>query len=137
MFLAFRVKTLKLSKGKPQSLKCKTQHDAKEEETQKETRDQTSAMSSIASANKKKIALVAARIFQTALNDTNAPTGRKLLKKALVGPRLTSWYPEGIRKMDMLFEDPDDKRRKVKLERMKRRGKGPPKKGEGKRAKKK
>jgi len=94
-------------------------------------------MSSIASANKKKIALVAARIFQTALNDTNAPTGRKLLKKALVGPRLTSWYPEGIRKMDMLFEDPEDKRRKVKLERMKRRGKGPPKKGEGKRAKKK
>ena len=134
MFLAFRVKTLKLSKGKPQSKESKT--DAKEEETQKE-RDQTSAMSSIASANKKKIALVAARIFQTALNDTNAPTGRKLLKKALVGPRLTSWYPEGIRKMDMLFEDPDDKRRKVKLERMKRRGKGPPKKGEGKRAKKK
>ena len=78
-------------------------------------------MSSIASANKKKIALVAARIFQTALNDTNVPTGRKLLKKALVGPRLTSWYPEGIRKMDMLFEDPDDKRRKVKLERMKER----------------
>ena len=67
-------------------------------------------MSSIASANKKKIALVAARIFQTALNDTNVPTGRKLLKKALVGPRLTSWYPEGIRKMDMLFEDPDDGR---------------------------
>ena len=39
--------------------------------------------------------------------------------------------------MDMLFEDPDDKIRKVKLERMKRRGKGPPKKVEGKRAKKK
>ena len=124
---AFERKTTSLKK-------VKHTDDAKEEETQKE-RDRE--MSSIASANKKKIALVAARIFQTALNDTNAPTGRKLLKKALVGPRLTSWYPEGIRKMDMLFEDPDDKRRKVKLERMKRRGKGPPKKGEGKRAKKK
>ena len=137
MFLAFRVKTLKLSKGKPQSKESKTHGRRERRRNAKITRDQTSAMSSIASANKKKIALVAARIFQTALNDTNAPTGRKLLKKALVGPRLTSWYPEGIRKMDMLFEDPDDKRRKVKLERMKRRGKGPPKKGEGKRAKKK
>ena len=73
----------------------------------------------------------------SALNDTNLPTGRKLLKRALIGPTLTSWYPERIRKLDALFEDPDDRRRKVKLERMKRRGKGPPKKGEGKRAKKK
>ena len=134
MFLAFRVKILKLSKGKPQSKESKTHGRRERRRNAKRAR---SRMSSIASANKKKIALVAARIFQTALNDTNAPTGRKLLKKALVGPRLTSWYPEGIRKMDMLFEDPDDKRREVKLERMKRRGKGPPKKGEGKRAKKK
>ena len=88
-------------------------------------------------ASARKIALAAARIFQTALNDTNLPTGRKLLKRALIGPTLTSWYPERIRKLDALFEDPDDRRRKVKLERMKRRGKGPPKKGEGKRAKKK
>jgi len=89
------------------------------------------------SAAARKIALAAARIFQTALNDTNAPTGRKLLKKSLVGPTLTSWYPEKIQRLDLLFEDPEDKRRKVKLERMKRRGKGPPKKGEGKRSKKK
>ena len=82
-------------------------------------------------ASARKIALAAARIFQTALNDTNLPTGRKLLKRALIGPTLTSWYPERIRKLDALFEDPDDRRRKVKLERMKRRGKGPPKKGEG------
>jgi small subunit ribosomal protein S33 len=73
--------------------------------------------------SKEKIQRVAARIFQSAYNETNVPTGRKLLKKAFYGP--------------MLFEDPDDKRRKVKLERMKRRGKGPPKKGEGKRSKKK
>ena len=93
--------------------------------------------STTATSSARKIALAAARIFQTALNDTNAPTGRKLLKKSLVGPTLTSWYPEKIQRLDALFEDPEDKRRKVKLERMKRRGKGPPKKGEGKRSKKK
>jgi small subunit ribosomal protein S33 len=87
--------------------------------------------------SKEKIQRVAARIFQSAYNETNVPTGRKLLKKAFYGPKLLDWYPEKIEKLDMLFEDPDDKRRKVKLERMKRRGKGPPKKGEGKRSKKK
>lgn len=37
MFLAFRVKTLKLSKGKPQSLKCKTHNTTRKKKKRKKS----------------------------------------------------------------------------------------------------
>jgi small subunit ribosomal protein S33 len=49
-----------------------------------------------------------------------------------------SWYHRPIGKdLDPLFVDPDVERKKLKIERLARRGKVTPKKGEGKRAKKK
>ena len=99
------------------------------------------------------MAETAARIFGNVLG-TGARSGRKLLQQPLIGERVASYYPPSIKASDPLFEDPVEKRlvrvllapalsltllgrrRKVKLERLKRRGKAPPKKGQGKRAKK-
>jgi small subunit ribosomal protein S33 len=113
-----------------------------------------------AAALARKIAETAARIFGNVLG-TPERSGRKLLNKPLIGERVASYYPERIEATDPLFEDPLERRcggsarrarvarvraawrllttpcrRKVKLERMKRRGKSPPKKGQGKRASK-
>ena len=65
-------------------------------------------------------------------------SGRKELRKNLAGPKIMSWYHRPIGKdLDPLFVDPDVERKKLKIERLARRGKVTPKKGEGKRAKKK
>jgi small subunit ribosomal protein S33 len=79
------------------------------------------------------LAAIRARIFGTHLGD-GRPTGRKLLRKPLIGPAVAAYYPPDPAALDPLFVDVDDTRRVAKLERMKRRGKAPPKKGEGKRA---
>lgn len=81
------------------------------------------------------IARRAAEIFGHHIGN-GLPSGRKILRQPLVGDRLVEYYPTAMAALDPLFADPTDARRKVKLERMKRRGKGPPKKGEGKRASK-
>ena len=63
------------------------------------------------SGNTKKIAETAARIFGNYLNPSGLPTGRKLLRKHLIGEKLAAYYPEkGPETMDPLFEDPLDKR---------------------------
>jgi len=82
------------------------------------------------------LAAIRARIFGTHLGD-GRPSGRKLLRRALIGPAVASYYPPNPAALDPLYVDVDDTRRVAKLERMKRRGKAPPKKGEGKRAGKK
>jgi small subunit ribosomal protein S33 len=82
------------------------------------------------------LAAIRARIFGNHLGD-GRPSGRKLLRRALIGPAVASYYPPDPAAMDPLWVDADDTRRVAKLERMKRRGKAPPKKGEGKRAGKK
>ncbi|KAK9845861.1 hypothetical protein WJX81_004503 [Elliptochloris bilobata] len=64
-------------------------------------------------------------------------SGRKVLRKKLIGDKVESYYPEPIHKVDPMFEDPLVQRRLDKLDRLHRRGKGPPKKGQGKRASKK
>ena len=72
----------------------------------------------------------------------NYRTGRKVLRKKLIGRKLMAWYPtgdKGIAKMHKeLGLDPyrtaEQERRALKLDKLKRRGKGPPKKGEGKRS---
>jgi small subunit ribosomal protein S33 len=81
------------------------------------------------------IAVTAARIFGHHIGN-GLPSGRKVLRKRLIGPTLAAYYPESIAKLDALMVDPNETRRVIKLERLKRRGKGPPKKGEGKRASK-
>jgi len=81
------------------------------------------------------IARKAAEIFGHHIGN-GLPSGRKILRKPLVGEALVEYYPTAVAAKDPLFVDLADARRKVKLERMKRRGKGPPKKGEGKRASK-
>ncbi len=78
---------------------------------------------------------VAARIFGTHLGDGRR-SGRKILRRALVGERLEAWYPTHLGVKDVLFQDPKIERRKMKVERLRRRGKVIPKKGEGKRASK-
>ena len=82
----------------------------------------------------RRLAEAASRVFGTMLNATTDRSGRKLLAKPLIGDVVASYYGQSITKLDPLYEDPLEKRRKIKLERLKRRGKGPPKKGQGKRA---
>jgi small subunit ribosomal protein S33 len=82
------------------------------------------------------LAAIRARIFGTHLGD-GRPSGRKLLRRALIGPAVAAYYPPDPAAMDPLWVNVDDTRRVSKLERMTRRGKAPPKKGEGKRAGKK
>ncbi|GMN57802.1 hypothetical protein TIFTF001_026904 [Ficus carica] len=77
-----------------------------------------------------------ARIFGHVLNPTGQRTAHKILRKKLIGEKVAQWYPD-----DLMREDPQlfarkEQLRLSKLEMLKRRGKGPPKKGQGKRAKK-
>ena len=85
-----------------------------------------------------KAAAAAARIFGNHINPTGLQSGRKELRRNLAGPKLLQWYerPIGARD-DPLFEDPDLLQKKLKVERLARRGKVTPKKGQGKRASKK
>lgn len=67
--------------------------------------------------------------------------GNKFLKRALAGPSLTRWYFPAMKQRHIKqFADGvlDEKwvHRQFQLAELRRRGKGPPKKGEGKRAKK-
>ncbi|CAM6009161.1 unnamed protein product [Sphagnum balticum] len=74
-----------------------------------------------------------ARIFGHVIGNGQR-SGHKVLRKKLIGEKLLGWYETPIQKRDPMYEDPKEKRRLLKLERLKRRGKGPPKKGHGKRA---
>mmetsp|Transcript_28014 Transcript_28014/g.39877 ORF Transcript_28014/g.39877 Transcript_28014/m.39877 type:complete len:106 (+) Transcript_28014:3-320(+) len=68
-------------------------------------------------------------------------TGFKLLKRRPIGPLAINHYlpdyTKGFRKETNDFSTDLEDRRAEKLARLKRRGKGPPKKGKGKRAMKK
>ena len=130
------------------------------------------------------IRATSAHIFRNFINldadgkRTNARTGRKILRRALAGPKLMEYYPADPFSRDPFFEEPLEERcarrrsplgprvprraprrvprrltariaparartwtaasrRNAKLEKLRRRGKGAPKKGEGKRASKK
>ncbi|KAI3439130.1 hypothetical protein D9Q98_001538 [Chlorella vulgaris] len=64
-------------------------------------------------------------------------SGRKVLRRALVGPRLVAYYPPDPLKSDPLMLNIKAESAKLKLDRLRRRGKAPPKKGAGKRSGKK
>ncbi|GKA02444.1 28S ribosomal protein S33, mitochondrial [Tanacetum coccineum] len=94
-----------------------------------------------------------AKIFGHVLNPTGQKTGHKILRQPFIGEKVVAWYPPDIRKEDPTIVAREEKesfvdcveavqigslyRRLSKLEMLKRRGKGPPKKGHGKRASKK
>ncbi|KAK0586987.1 hypothetical protein LWI29_015721 [Acer saccharum] len=75
-----------------------------------------------------------ARIFGHVLNPTGQRSPHKILRKKLIGDKVSEWYPHDIKKDDPLFMARREQERLSKLEMLKRRGKGPPKKGQGKRA---
>ena len=75
-----------------------------------------------------------ARIFGHVLNPTGQRSPHKILRKKLIGDKVSEWYPHDIKKDDPLFMARQQQERLSKLEMLKRRGKGPPKKGQGKRA---
>lgn len=85
-----------------------------------------------------KLAQAAVKIFGTAAtSNPHQRSIRKLLMKPLKGPVVADYYPEELRHNKHGFKDPRRVRQEEKLVRLKRNGKNPPKKGEGKRAKKK
>ncbi|KAK7860404.1 mitochondrial 37s ribosomal protein s27 [Quercus suber] len=75
-----------------------------------------------------------ARIFGHILNPTGQRSPHKLLRKKLIGEKVAEWYPHDIMKDDPLIMARREQERLSKLEMLKRRGKGPPKKGQGKQA---
>ncbi|XP_062179916.1 small ribosomal subunit protein mS33-like [Phragmites australis] len=75
-----------------------------------------------------------AAIFGHAVNPTGKRAATKLLRKKLVGEQVAQWYPYDIKRDDPLVMAREEKERLSKLEMLKRRGKGPPKKGQGRRA---
>uniref|UniRef100_A0A5B7A9N6 Small ribosomal subunit protein mS33 n=2 Tax=Davidia involucrata TaxID=16924 RepID=A0A5B7A9N6_DAVIN len=75
-----------------------------------------------------------ARIFGHVLNPTGQRSAHKVLRKKLIGEKVAQWYPYDIKKDDPLVMARQEQERLSKLEMLKRRGKGPPKKGKGKRA---
>ncbi|CAH7685702.1 hypothetical protein BY996DRAFT_24692 [Phakopsora pachyrhizi] len=100
---------------------------------------------------------VQSKIFETSFNPTNLRTGEKYLTKKLRGPLMKDYYPpirpvdwkalnsilvrtakaEGITGRDLEFWKLPDLREEKRLDRVaynKKRGKGPPKKGEGRRS---
>ncbi|KAI8110004.1 hypothetical protein M9434_001280 [Picochlorum sp. BPE23] len=76
---------------------------------------------------------VRARIFGHHIGD-GLRSGRKILAKPLIGDQVASYYPEDWFAGDPLLLDVEAERAKHKLDRLKRRGKAPPKKGAGKRS---
>ena len=68
----------------------------------------------------------------------NLRSGSKVLRRALKGEYVARYYPEPIepyiRAQFPDYKTPIEERRAKKLEALRRRGKGPPPKGQGKRA---
>ncbi|KAL7113239.1 hypothetical protein ACP275_04G049700 [Erythranthe tilingii] len=90
----------------------------------------------LAEAATKGVTEARARIFGHVLNPTGQRSPHKILRKKLIGDKVAAWYPYDINKDDPLILARKEQERLNKLEMLKRRGKGPPKKGQGKRAKK-
>ena len=96
-------------------------------------------MSKFSPAMKTLIAETSRKIFGNRPS-LNHRTGFKYLSRKPIGNMLANYYPDdGIRtfkKASKDFTTELEERRTDALGRLRRRGKGPPKKGEGKRAKK-
>ncbi|KAI6491965.1 hypothetical protein MCOR11_006864 [Pyricularia oryzae] len=79
-------------------------------------------------------------VFSTAYNPEGVRTGNKILRQRLRGPALTAYYPRRVvtlrdlRKelgQEFMIEDEAEEDRLLKIEELKARGKGAPKKKKG------
>lgn len=90
-------------------------------------------------ATKQALGEISRRIFGQ-LPQNNLRSGNKILNKRLKGPTVASWFHKPFA-MTVGKGNPYNmqirEERQAKLDKLKRRGKGPPKKGAGKRASKK
>ncbi|ORY01869.1 hypothetical protein K493DRAFT_255322 [Basidiobolus meristosporus CBS 931.73] len=85
---------------------------------------------------------LSSEIFGNVYNPTGARIGTSVLKQRLKGPTVSSYYPQPGPKLSTITKafpelnliDYDAVERREEISRKKRRGKGAPKKGEGKRA---
>ncbi|KAJ1987892.1 mitochondral 37S ribosomal protein S27 [Dimargaris cristalligena] len=88
------------------------------------------------------IAAISARIFGRAFNAEGKRTGERVLRQPIRGPEVVSYYPpepfsfRELREMypDMELIDLKEGARLAKIETLRRRGKGAPEKGAGRRA---
>lgn len=89
-------------------------------------------------ASKEAVSKLTREIFGQ-LPNRNIRTGHQALKKRLTGFLENRYYPESItpiaRMMTPGYLTEKEQRRQLKLDQLRRRGKGPPKKGSGKRKK--
>ncbi|KAJ6797414.1 uncharacterized protein M6B38_163720 [Iris pallida] len=90
----------------------------------------------LAAAALKGVTEARARIFGHVLNPLGKRSPHKILRKKLIGWKVAQWYPYDIKNEDPLVLQREESERLAKLEMLKRRGKGPPKKGQGRRASK-
>ncbi|KAF9915776.1 hypothetical protein BX616_005382 [Lobosporangium transversale] len=98
----------------------------------------TQATNKLALLNK-----ISCAIFGNVYNPQNIRTGNKILRQRLIGPTINSYYPNvkqiklrEITRMvpEMNLIDQTEKTRLEDLAERKKRGKGPPKKGQGRRS---
>lgn len=84
---------------------------------------------------------IAQKLFQTSgPSPVGHQSGAKQLRRKLAGDKISRYYPEAIeghvRKFFPDYKSVEQQRRLTKLAQLRRRGKGPPPKGSGKRSKK-
>ncbi|KAF9438691.1 hypothetical protein BGZ76_005834 [Entomortierella beljakovae] len=100
-------------------------------------------MSSQAATKLAQINKISCAIFGNIYNPQGIRTGNKILRQRLVGPTINSYYPNvrqikprEISRMvpEMNLIDLSEKTRLEDLAERKKRGKGPPKKGQGRRS---
>lgn len=77
-----------------------------------------------------------AKIFGK-LPQVNHRTGYNIFRQKLIGPAIIDYYPmgldKGLQSISKTYKSEEIDRLEFALSRLKRRGKGPPKKGQGKR----
>jgi hypothetical protein len=86
----------------------------------------------MAAAARQALQRLSAAVFGTVLNPSNQRNGLKELRKNLVGPAVVHYYPTPARvwaRLDPTYVDEDVEYAVGKAARLRRRGKGPPKKG--------
>ncbi|RUS32243.1 mitochondrial ribosomal subunit S27-domain-containing protein [Jimgerdemannia flammicorona] len=95
------------------------------------------AATAVPSATLQRLAQLSCKLFNNLYNPTNARTGNKVLRGRLLGPALTSYYPQKLLHFrdvkaaypNLGLVDLEEKERLDEIARRKRRGKGTPKKG--------
>ncbi|KAH7430202.1 hypothetical protein KP509_09G088200 [Ceratopteris richardii] len=78
------------------------------------------------------VAEATARIFGHVIGN-GMRSGHKILRRKPIGKKVLEWYPPSVCRAYPGFT-PGEEERLERLERMRRQGKAPPKKGQGKRA---